>query len=214
MTWTMRALRVIVGAGPLTGLLAGVITLHAQTPQEMGQALFVEKQCVRCHRARGEAGMGPPVEDLRRPQGQLELAGRMWNHVPGMLVSVGQAGVEWPRLTTAEMTVLMSFLDADSARDPKPDLAKGRVAVIRKGCLKCHSLRREGGRVVPDLADRRDDYDSPAAWAATMWTHTPRMAAMAAQQGIPFPRFAGDEMANLLAFLRASATPTPNRRPE
>jgi hypothetical protein len=42
MTWTMRALRVIVGAGPLTGLLAGVITLHAQTPQEMGQALFVE----------------------------------------------------------------------------------------------------------------------------------------------------------------------------
>jgi mono/diheme cytochrome c family protein len=211
MTSKAGAVRAIVSSGAIAVLLAGALTLRAETPQEAGRALFLEKQCVRCHRARGEAGMGPPVEDLRRPQGQLELAGRMWNHVPGMLVSVGQVGVPWPRLTTAEMTVLMAYLDADSARDPKPDLSKGQVMVIRKGCLKCHSLRREGGRVVPDLAERRADYESPAAWAATMWTHTPRMAAMAAEHGIPFPRFTGDEMANLVAFLRATATATPGR---
>ena len=81
--------------------------------------------------------------------------------------------------------------------------------LIRKGCLKCHSFRREGGRVEPDLAEQRADYASAAAWAATMWTHTPRMATMASQQGIPYPRFSGDEMGNLLAFLRGASVAAP-----
>ncbi len=98
------------------------------------------------------------------------------------------------------------------ARDPAPDFLKGHLLLLRKGCLKCHSLAREGGRVEPDLAEPRANYDSGAAWAAAMWTHTPGMAAMAAQKGIPYPRFSGEEMGNLVGFLRHAAATTPQRR--
>jgi cytochrome c2 len=173
---------------------------------DSGRAIFTAKQCARCHLTRGEgAGAGPAVEDLRRPQGEMELAGRLWNHVPAMFTSLSTSGSEWPAITTTEMADLMAFLLADPARDHVADPAKGRVVLMRKGCLKCHSLQREGGPVRPDLAERRADYESAAAWASTMWTHTPRMAEMANRRGIAYPRFTGDEMVNLLGLLRSAS---------
>lgn len=106
---------------------------------------------------------------------------------------------------------LMAYLLADPGRDPAPDASRGHVALVRKGCLKCHSLRGEGGRIQPDLAERPADYESATTWARAMWTHTPQMAAMAMSQGIAYPRFSGDEMNNLLSFLRAAAGRPPGR---
>jgi cytochrome c551/c552 len=198
----------LLGACACTATLAAAAT----GDPELGRALFVDKACVRCHQPRGSHAAGPPLEELRRPQGEMELAGRLWNHVPAMFVALAQESSQWPRFTPAEMADLMAYLLADAARDPVPDPSKGQSVLLRKGCLKCHSLAREGGRVEPDLADRRADYESPAAWAATMWTHTPGMAAMAARQGIPYPRFDADDMGNLLGFLKQAATNTPARR--
>jgi cytochrome c551/c552 len=191
---------------------AGAAVAAAGGDPELGRALFADKACIRCHQPRGSSAAGPPLEALRRPQGEMELAGRLWNHVPAMFVALAQESSQWPRLTPAEMADLMAYLLADSARDPAPDPSKGQSVLLRKGCLKCHSLAREGGRVEPDLADRRADYESAAAWAATMWTHTPAMAAMAARQGIPYPRFDADDMGNLLGFLKQVATNPPARR--
>ena len=172
---------------------------------EAGRALFTEKQCARCHVPRGLQAPGPPFELLQRPQGEMELAGRLWNHLPGMVAALGQTGFQWPSIGEREMADLMTFLQAKAGRDPAPDFRKGQLLILRKGCLKCHSLRREGGRVKPDLADHRKDYESAAAWAATMWKHTPAMSAMSSRMGLPYPRFADDEMAQLVGFLRRSA---------
>jgi hypothetical protein len=56
--------------------------------------------------------------------------------------------------------------------------------------------------VGPDLAERRMDYAPAATWAATIWRHTPTMAAVAIRRGIQYPRFADDEMTHLLGFLK------------
>lgn len=190
----------------------GIVPSLAQPrDREAGRSVFVGKLCARCHPAPGEPGAGPPIEALRRPQGEMELAGRLWNHVPTMFGALGEAAAQWPPISASEMAALMAYLGADASRDPAPDVGKGQATLMRKGCLKCHSLRREGGRVEPDLADRRSDYESAAAWAAAMWTHTPRMAAMAAQQSLMYPRFSGDEMGHLLAFLRSSSARSPGR---
>lgn len=200
----------LIGAGACAVALAiSQPVAAASGSPETGQAVFTAKECVRCHVPRGERGAGPALEDLRRPQGAMELAGRLWNHVPGMLAALAQSGVEWPHITAAEMADLMAYLQADPARDPAPDLSRGHVMLVRKGCLKCHSFRREGGRIEPDLAEQRANYATAAAWAAAMWTHTPRMAEMAGRQGVPYPRFVGDEMGNLLAFLRSAAVTAP-----
>jgi cytochrome c2 len=177
----------------------------AQPAGARGAEVFATKHCARCHLPSGQRGMGPAFERLRRPQGAYELAGRLWNHAPAMFTALALEGVEWPRISPGEMADLMAFLQAAPSRDPPPDLVKGRATLVSKGCLKCHRFKGEGGGIGPDLAERRQSYAPAATWAATMWGHTPRMAAVAIQQGVLYPRFSGDEMVNLLGFLRSAA---------
>jgi cytochrome c2 len=172
---------------------------------ERGRQVFETKQCARCHAARESRGVGPPLETLRRAQGAYELAGRLWNHAPAMMTVFTTEGMRWPDVSAAEMADLMAYLGADATRDPKPDALKGQRVLVSKNCLKCHSWRGEGARVAGDLADHRDDYAPAARWAATTWTHAPRIAAKALERGIPYPRFNDDEMAHLVAFLRTGS---------
>ena len=202
----MSALRILSGV-VVAGLCAWAPPsgVRAADDAERGGLLFASKQCGRCHAPRGRPGAGPALEELRRPQGAFELAGRLWNHAPAMFATLSREGVAWPSLGTDEMADLMAYLQATAARDPAPDLFKGHVALVRKGCLKCHGLRGEGGRIGADLSGDRAAYGSAAAWAAAMWTHTPRMAARAMEIGVLYPRFTDDEMGNLVAFLRSGA---------
>lgn len=170
-----------------------------------GRVVFETKRCARCHLPRGRQGVGPALDELRRPQGAFELAGRLWNHAPAMFTVLTHEGITWPEIGVAEMTDLMRYLNADPRRDPAPDSFKGQATLVRKGCLKCHGLRGEGARVGPDLAERRASYESAAVWAAKMWVHTPRMAQKALELGVLYPRFADDETANLVGFLRNAA---------
>ncbi|MDO8478677.1 MAG: hypothetical protein Q7W02_21270 [Candidatus Rokubacteria bacterium] len=206
-----RLTLLLIGACTAALAAAGAAAADPGDP-EKGRAVFADKQCARCHLPRGASRPGPALEELRRPQGGMELAGRLWNHVPGMLAALAEGGSTWPQIDVGEMADLMSYLQADAARDPAPDFFKGHLLLLRKGCLKCHSLAREGGRVEPDLAEPRADYESASAWAAAMWAHTPGMVAMALKKGIPYPRFSGDEMGNLVGFLKHAAATTPQRR--
>ena len=201
-----RALGPLLLGGALCAIALGRGESVAQPAgAARGGEVFAAKHCARCHLPRGQQGMGPALEQLRRPQGAYELAGRLWNHAPAMFTALAQERVEWPQISAAEMADLMAFLRADPNRDPPADLFKGRETLISKGCLKCHSFQNEGGRIGPDLAERRDIYAPAATWAAAMWRHTPHMAAVAIQQGVLYPRFSGDEMVHLLGFLRSGA---------
>jgi cytochrome c2 len=191
------------------GLGVSVIAM-AQAPADpaRGREMFTAKQCARCHRPEREgAGTGPPLERLKTPQGAYALAGRLWNHAPAMFTVLTWEGVAWPTFTQAEMADLMAYLEADPARDRSPDLSRGQRVLVSKGCLKCHAWKREGARLGPDLAQRTANYAPASRWAATMWSHTPRMAVVALERGIMYPRFTGDEMMDLLAFLRSGTDP-------
>jgi cytochrome c551/c552 len=190
-------------AGPAAPRGAGA---QAEGDAARGQEIFSAKQCARCHQPRPQAGAGPALETLRRPQGAYELAGRMWNHAPAMFTVLKVEGLEWPRLGAAEMADLMAYLQADPARDPAVDPVKGQMILVNKGCLKCHAFKGEGAHLGPDLAERRASFAPAATWAATMWGHTPRMAAVALERGLLYPRFTGDEMRHLLGFLRGEET--------
>ena len=200
-----RRLLIALGlACALGAVAAGAPLGHAQSPGNpaRGQELFAAKQCVRCHLPRPQIGTGPPLDVLRRPQGAYELAGRLWNHAPAMFTVLKLEGLEWPRIDAGEMADLMAYLQADPARDPVADPSRGQLILVAKGCLKCHAWKGEGARIGPDLSQRRDRLAPAATWTATMWAHTPRMAAVAIKQAVLYPRFTGDEMVHLLGFLR------------
>jgi cytochrome c551/c552 len=196
--------RATLAAAAIWAMLLGSGAALAQTARATprGEQLFAAKQCGHCHRA-GAKTIGPPLEQLRQPQGAYELAGRLWNHAPAMFTALTAEGLRWPEITPAEMADLMTYMQADPARDAKADRRRGLHVLVAKGCLKCHALNQEGARDAPDLAERRSDYAPAAKWAAIVWGHTPRMTAKAMQRGILYPRFSGDEMVNLVSFLRS-----------
>lgn len=196
-----------LGTGLACALLAAAPPSAAQSPgdADRGRAVFSSKQCIRCHGPGGAQIAAPRVEQLRRPQGGYELAGRLWNHAPAMFAALRQEGIAWPELNAAEMADLMAFLQADPARDPAPDIFRGQTLMVRKGCLKCHAFRGEGGLVAVDLTQPRAGYGSAVIWAATIWSHAPRMAEEAKRMNVLYPRFSGDEMGNLVGFLRSAA---------
>lgn len=191
----MITLGVVIADGPL---------VHAQSEGDpaRGQDIFAAKQCGRCHRPPPEASVGPPLPVLRRPQGAYELAGQLWNHAPAMFTVLRIEGLEWPRIDASDMANLMAYLQADAARDPVADPVKGQMILVAKGCLKCHTWKGEGARIGPELTERRSRFAPAATWAATMWAHTPRMAKVALERSIVYPRFTADEMVHLLGFLR------------
>lgn len=190
----------------LAGMGAGIgAAAEAPGDAQRGQAVFTAKQCVRCHASRGQASVGPVIEDLRRPQGAYELAGRFWNHAPAMFTSLRRDGIAWPEIEPAEMADLMAYLQADASRDPAPDLFQGHFLLVRKGCLKCHRYRGEGGKISEELTQYNPGYQSPVAWAGAVWKHAPRMAEEARRMGVPYPRFTGEEMGNLVGLLRSTA---------
>jgi mono/diheme cytochrome c family protein len=201
------ASRVIAALGLALSVLSAAGAARAEPPGDpaRGREIFAAKSCARCHLPRGQDGVGPALEQLRRPQGMFALAGRLWNHAPAMFTILKMTDLQWPRISAAEMGDLMAFLEADPARDPASDVAKGQLVLLRKSCLKCHSLRGEGARLAPDLSAQGPAYESGVAWATRMWGHTPAMAAKAMEIGVLYPRFAEDEMLNLVAFLRTRA---------
>jgi cytochrome c551/c552 len=189
----------------LAGIGAGSATA-AEAPGDAtrGQAVFTAKQCVRCHAVRGQRSVGPPLEELRRPQGAYELAGRFWNHAPAMFTTLRSEGITWPEIGVVEMADLMAYLQADPARDPAPDPFRGQTLLVSKGCLKCHRYKGEGGLVGVELTQPYAGYQSGVAWAAAVWSHAPRMAEEARRMGILYPRFSGEEMGNLVGLLRST----------
>jgi cytochrome c2 len=196
-----------LGAGLACAVLAAAppSVAQAQGDAERGRSVFSAKQCVRCHTSGGQQIVAPPVEQLRRPQGAYELSGRLWNHAPAMFATLRQEGYAWPEISAAEMADLMAYLQADPTRDPAPDISRGQTLMLRKGCLKCHRFRGEGGQVAVELTQPRAGYGSAVLWAAGIWSHAPRMAEEAKRMGVLYPRFSGEEMGNLVGFLRSAA---------
>jgi mono/diheme cytochrome c family protein len=177
----------------------------AEGDREQGRRLFEEKGCIQCHVPPGKPkDIGPPLATLQRRQGLLQLAGRLWNHVPAMQQEFTERGKAWPTLSKEEMADLAAFLLARPGADPPGSEARGQVLLLKKGCLKCHAFFGEGAGVGPDLS-RSTVYDSPLDWATGVWDHAPKMRAKAEQLGTEYPRFEADEMVDLVAFLKASA---------
>jgi cytochrome c2 len=81
------------------------------------------------------------------------------------------------------------------------DASRGRKVVEAKGCLGCHSLSGQGGKIASDLA-RVKGLDSPAAIIGALWNHSFIMQERAERRKAPWPEMSAEEVASLVAFLQ------------
>jgi Ni/Fe-hydrogenase subunit HybB-like protein/cytochrome c2 len=180
-----------------------------------GARLFVEKGCVRCHALAGdEARVGPDLGRIHFRGTIMDLAGAFWNHSPVMREKMADLKIQPPHLNSREMTDLVAFLTAyryyltEVGQPGNP--ATGKAIFASKGCARCHGSNA-WDKPGPDLARYRGRF-SAIFVAQAMWNHGGEMATVMRGQGVPWPKFAGREIGDLIAYLQAGYEGTTAER--
>jgi len=173
-----------------------------------GRKLLRSKRCLSCHKLGGVGGdLGPDFSKIKEYVSPLRLAESMWNHGPKMLKTSSERKVKWPKISGSEIVDIAAAIRASMAPTTVPagsfrlgDPARGRQLLKEKGCLTCHAIRGEGGKVGPDFASLELRY-SVTELAGRMWNHGPAMWKAMQQTGVQPPTFQQGELANILAAL-------------
>ncbi len=177
---------------------------------EKGAALFFgDKQCGICHSINGSGGQVAPDLSGKHPgtpaMGWLVTV--LWNHGPGMWRQIRQKNQPYPRLNSQEMADILSFLYQASSIDRAGDPSAGQRVFNEKGCVHCHSVGGTGGKAAPELSGIAAGGDSNA-WTGAMLNHAGSMIAPITSTLGQWPRFTGNEMNDLIAYVRTSAPQT------
>jgi mono/diheme cytochrome c family protein len=176
----------------------------------VGQKLFSAKGCAACHSVGGIGGkVGPGLDPLRRANSPVLVAAAMWNHGPQMAEVMKAKGIPRPQFQGKEMIDLIAYVvsvakDAgDTAQVIPGTPERGERLFNERHCVVCHSVAGRGAKVGPDLG-RPGHHMSLTQFAARMWNHGPTMWAKMKAFGLQVPQLAGQEMADVLAYLYVS----------
>ena len=154
-----------------------------------GEALFQSKGCSGCHRA------GSALAGRIKGRTVTEIAAAMWNHAPRM----SAAGAHPSRFESGEMRELLSYLWAKQFFEDSGDAGRGKRVFTEKRCAGCHSNAASGA---PPLVGTVRQF-SGAGMVSALWRHGPAMLEKLKNQGTPWPRFDGREMADLIGYLNS-----------
>ncbi|MDE2059534.1 MAG: c-type cytochrome [candidate division NC10 bacterium] len=177
-----------------------------------GAELFREKRCVACHAVRGEGDhVGPDLAQKRLPKKASAVAAIMWNHGPQMWAKMAEHDIPIPIFADNEMADIIAYLSFLGYSDEPGDPTRGRKVLRQKGCVRCHSIRGEGGGEGPDLA-RSKGLNSSIGLVTAIWNHAPNMEAEFKKRGIAWPDFRSTEMADLVAYLQRMRSQPPKEK--
>lgn len=163
-----------------------------------GQGLFTSKGCARCHgiHGAGEASAADLGSVASGGSGPQRLATAMWNHGPEMWKRMSEEKLEYPSIDRQEMSHLFAYLfTAQFAAEPG-DPARGDELIRSRGCQHCHSAGEGSAR---PLGGAGAAY-TPITWTQAMWNHS-----TVSDPAIDRARWAGGEMADVLARVQGSA---------
>ncbi len=165
-----------------------------------GKQVFEVRGCASCHTADdGEEG-APDLERIELPDTLSGIAARLWNHAPRMLEEIRRTGAPAQELQAQEMADVITFLIARRYFFAEGDAEAGGKVFLEKQCVRCHAIGESGGDVGPGF-DAIAGNASPVLMAHAMWRFGQEMLGEMAKVGVPWPRFEGNEMADLIAFL-------------
>lgn len=167
-----------------------------------GRELFESRGCAGCHRLGERSEVGPDLARSDLPDTLSGIAAQMWNHAPKMLETAHRRGEQQKpeALEAQDMVDIITYLIARRYFMAEGDPKAGWKVFFAKQCVTCHGFDEWGGKIGPQLNPVRGNA-SPILMAHVMWTYGPKMMSEMAARGIPWPRFEGSEMADLIAFL-------------
>lgn len=168
-----------------------------------GRRLFIEKRCVECHTfgERGDA-VAPDLAGRGSLRSLTDFVGAMWNKAPAMTAAMKAKGIPVPQLKPEEMADIVAFLYSARYFRQAGDPRNGVLVATNKGCFNCHALYGERGKVAGDLTTVRG-IDTAAGVLSALWNHSFIAESKLEREKAPWPTFRGEEMADLVAYLRS-----------
>jgi cytochrome c2 len=166
---------------------------------ENGLKVFTDKGCIKCHAIFGKGGKDAP--DLGKTVSQANvttLITKLWNHTGKMRERFQQKKLEWPSFQETEMNDLIVFLYSLNYEDKPGDPQKGETIFRNNKCVDCHfKTDADKKKIVGDIKSA-----DAILFATQLWNHIPAMEAAMVTQAVPWPNMSGQDLRDLLAFLK------------
>src|SRR6266567_6586868 len=177
-----------------------------------GAQVFELQECVACHALNGVGTAIGPDLGLLADRGftPASLAATMWNHAPAMWVETRLRSVARPAMDEQQAIDLFAFFYSLRFFEEPGDAARGKTLFSARKCASCH------GVTAPKLANAKPVNQwtasgDPLELVETMWNHSTAMRAEMARNKIALPRLSGQDLADLLVYVR-SVQGVPRRR--
>lgn len=194
-------------------VLADAITDHYLPSDPLaGSVIYTAKGCAKCHSIEGHGGnFGPDLARSDFSRSLLDVVSMMWNHSPHMSSMMSDLRIGRPRFSGEELAELVAYIYYIAYFDSPGDIAEGKKVFSNKGCSNCHRMGGIGKRVGPNLSHIKK-YVSSIFMAQEMWNHGPSIKEKMDELDVEWPEFEGEEISDLLAFLRDASTDTTTVR--
>jgi mono/diheme cytochrome c family protein len=102
----------------LVAFLASLRYFEPTGSPHIGQTIFGERGCDRCHGATAEGGRGgPALRGRGQPTTSVTLATALWQHGPKMYERARQLGKPWPVLQEGDVGDIVAFLNSSAKED-------------------------------------------------------------------------------------------------
>jgi len=105
--------------------------------------------CATCHGIRGEGGVGPALAAGRFFHGSSDDA--LLKNISDGIPGTEMAGLFYSPDRVWQIIAYIRSLNQSSRSDVPGDAGNGRSLFTSKGCMRCHRVQGEGGRLGPDL---------------------------------------------------------------
>jgi cytochrome c len=169
-----------------------------------GAVIYSQNKCSDCHTLAGRGGAdGGPLDHFSAYPSSVVLAQSMWNAGPQMQRDQIGRGTAIPTFLAGDMADLQAHIRARGLRSdthvellPLPDPARGARVFRAKRCQVCHEPSGPGPRLASAARGR-----TVSEIGGILWNHSYAMNDQMQATGIPFPRFEGTDMSDLVSYL-------------
>jgi cytochrome c2 len=116
-----------------------------------------------------------------------------------MAAAMRARSILFPRFQGTEMADVIAYLYYLRFYETGGNTSAGELVFTRKGCATCHA---EGGQAIGPALAGSVAARTPLALATAMWNHAPAMYDRTRMERVEWPRFEGEEMRDLSAYLQ------------